>query len=243
MNLLVIDQDSTGTDRLAQRLHGTGFRPLIVKSANEAMASPLRDSAAALLIDQGHEAPPVPQLIAPLRRGGLHQPLLVLSARDDWRERVASFDVGADDFLVKPVHSEEIHARLRAVIRRAIGASTDRIVSGDLHVDLKGQCAWLGDRCLELTRNEFRLLRLFILAANGLVRKEDIAGAVWPGRTDTPHNAIEVLVGRLRAKLGCHSIGTIRGFGYRLTMAAEKAAPAERAEIDLASRGPLQTCR
>lgn len=230
MNLLIIDHGGAGTDLLAQRLHAAGFRPHIVPSASAAIASRLRDSAVALLVDQGIEAPPAPSLIAPLRRGGLHQPLLVLSARDDWRERVASFDAGADDFLVKPVHSEEVNARLRAVIRRAIGASTDRIVSGDLDVDLKRQCAWRAGHCLDLTRNEFRLLRLLLLAPEGLVSKEEIAAAVWPDEAGRRDNAIEVLVGRLRAKLGADRVRTVRGLGYGLTGHEEPGAPQRRSE-------------
>lgn len=216
MNLLLIDCDGAGTDLLALRLGGAGFRPEVVRTAPGALDSRLRETAAALVLDLGHQAPPAASLIASLRRAGLHQPLLVLSVRDDWRERVASLDAGADDYLVKPIHSEEVAARLRAGIRRAIGVGSDRIVSGDLDVDLRGQCAWLGGRCLDLTRNEFRLLRLFLLAPGGQVSKTEIAGAVWPDNRDSRDNAIEVLVGRLRAKLGAARIRTVRGVGYRL---------------------------
>lgn len=230
MNLLVIDQAGTGTDLLAQRLGLAGFRCHIVPSADVAIASRRGDGAAAMLLDQGHAAPPAQDTVTLLRQGGLFQPLLVLSARDDWRERVASFDAGADDFLVKPVHSEEVNARLRAAIRRAIGASTDRIVSGDLDVDLKGQCAWLGGRCLNLTRNEFRLLRLFLLAPDGLVSKDDIAAAVWPHEAGRRDNAIEVLIGRLRAKLGANRIRTVRSLGYGLSGGDEPAAAGTRSD-------------
>ena len=223
MNLLMNEQDSAASGALVQRLIAAGFRPDVVRTGGEALHSAMREGAAAVLLDLGQAAPPAQATIAALRRGGMAQPLLVLSARDDWRERVASFEAGADDYLLKPAHSEEVAARLRAAIRRAIGAASDRIALGDIDVDIKGQCAWRAGRCLELTRNEFRLLRLFITATNGVVTKDDIAHAVWPGRADTPHNAIEVLIGRLRAKLGGNRIRTVRGVGYRL-MTAEAGA-------------------
>lgn len=220
MRLLLIDQASTGADLLARKLGGLGFRPLVLRSAQEALSSRLRDGAAALVLDQGLEAPPAAQSVTQLRRGGLEQPLLVLSARDDWRERVASFDAGADDFLLKPVHSEEVHARLRAVIRRSVGASTDRLVLGDLDIDLKGQCAWRAGQCLNLTRNEFRLLRLLLLAPGNQASKAEIARAVWPEHSEPRDNVIEVLVGRLRGKLGTDRIHTVRGLGYRFAVPA-----------------------
>ena len=231
MNLLIIEHDDSGADALAERLQAAGFRPQLMQSAREALRSGIGDSAAAVLLLLGHGAPLATSVIGPLRRGGLQQPLLVLSARDDWRERVASIEAGADDFVVKPIHSEELTARLRAVIRRTLGACTDRIVAGDIEIDLKGQCGWREGQCLDLTRNEFRVLRLFVRAADGQVAKGEIARAVWPDRPDPSPNAIEVLIGRLRAKLGAGRIQAVRGLGYRLTSAASDCDEPEPFEV------------
>ncbi|MDE2620384.1 MAG: response regulator transcription factor [Sphingomonadales bacterium] len=223
MNLLVIGQDSTGTNTLAQRLAGAGFRPLVVESAQEALAGQAASSPVAILVDQGVNAPLAPGLIGLLRREGLHQPLVVLSARDDWRERIASFESGADDVVIKPVHSEEVAVRLRSALRRTMGASSDHLELGALTIDLKGQCAWLSGRCLDLTRNEYRLLYLFAGSAEGIVTREAIGQAVWPDRPDLAANTIEVLVARLRAKLGADHVQTLRGMGYRLVLPDEAA--------------------
>lgn len=223
MNLLMIGQDSTGTNTLAQRLAGAGFRPLVVDSAQEALAGQVASSPVAILVDQGVNAPLAPGLIGLLRREGLHQPLVVLSARDDWRERIASFESGADDVVIKPVHSEEVAVRLRSALRRTMGASSDHLELGALTIDLKGQCAWLSGRCLDLTRNEYRLLYLFAGSAEGVVTREAIGQAVWPDRPDLSANTIEVLVARLRAKLGTEHVQTLRGMGYRLVLPEEAA--------------------
>lgn len=175
---------------------GAGFRPLVVESAQEALAGQGASSPVAILVDQGVNAPLAPGLIGLLRREGLHQPLVVLSARADWRERIASFESGADDVVIKPVHSEEVAVRLRSALRRTMGASSDHLELGALTIDLKGQCAWLSGRCLDLTRNEYRLLYLFAGSAEGIVA-------------------------RLRAKLGADLVQTLRGMGYRLVLPDE----------------------
>lgn len=200
---------------------GAGFRPLVVESAQEALAGQGASSPVAILVDQGVNAPLAPGLIGLLRREGLHQPLVVLSARADWRERIASFESGADDVVIKPVHSEEVAVRLRSALRRTMGASSDHLELGALTIDLKGQCAWLSGRCLDLTRNEYRLLYLFAGSAEGIVTREAIGQAVWPDRPDLAANTIEVLVARLRAKLGADLVQTLRGMGYRLVLPDE----------------------
>jgi two-component system OmpR family response regulator len=218
MILLLIDQGSSAGDVLAQRLASSGFLPHVCDSTAEAAASPLRESATALLLDQGLEAPDAAVAIAQLRAAGMAQPLVALSARDDWRERVAALDAGADDFVVKPVRSEEVAARLRAAIRRHAGGCSERLAVGDIALDLRARCAWQSGRPLALTRNEFRLLRLFALAPEGFLSKNQIADALWPGDRTISGNAVEVLVARLRQKLGTGRILTARGLGYGMDM-------------------------
>ncbi|MDE2596056.1 MAG: response regulator transcription factor [Sphingomonadales bacterium] len=184
-------------------------------SAAEALNSPVRDSVSAVLLDHCGLAHSPASVVTPLRSGGMEQPLIVLSALADWRERVASLDAGADDFLIKPIHSEEVAARLRAVIRRAAGMSSDRIVFGDIDLDLKARCAWVGGVCLNLTRNEFLLLRLLLLAPENTITKQQIMQALWVGDAQKTGNAIEVQMARLRRKLGHERIRTLRGIGYR----------------------------
>ncbi|MFC3173393.1 winged helix-turn-helix domain-containing protein [Novosphingobium bradum] len=218
MLLMVIDQGGGIFDRLAHRLRLAGFMLAAVGTAAEIPASPLRASTQAILIDQGREAPCTAGTVAELRAAGLTQPVLVLAARDDWRERVAALDAGANDILLKPVHSEEVAARLRAAVRSNAGKAASRMTFGDIEFDMKARCAWRAGKCLALTRNEFRLLQNLLLANGGFLTKQQISEALWPGDRNVTSNAIEVLCNRLRAKLGPDRILTLRGMGYRLAL-------------------------
>lgn len=216
MQLLLIDGAQGNGELLAQRLSAFGFRPRLVTNEVEALDSFKRNDFHAVLLDHGRRAESTALAIASLRLGGMTQPILVISARDDWREKVDCLDAGADDFVVKPVRSEEIAARLRALIRRCAGVTTGRIIHGDIDLDLKQQCAWKAGKCLNLTRNEFRLLRLFLLGPDQVLGKNQIRDAMRGPGAALSDNAIEVQVARLRRKLGEASILTLRGLGYRI---------------------------
>ena len=142
-------------------------------------------------------------------------PLIVLSAAGDWRAKVECLDAGADDYLVKPVRSEEVAARVRAVVRRALGNTTNRFMVGDFVFDLSSKCAWLGERCLDLTSTEFRLLRLFLMRPEDVHSHEEIHEALHRGGSHCSPNAVEVQIARLRRKIGKAMIQTVRGMGYR----------------------------
>ncbi|WP_310533466.1 response regulator transcription factor [Novosphingobium sp.] len=216
MRLLVIDKSISAGNILTRGLIGVGFRPIVVRSVAEALINSARESATAVLIDHGRMASSPAEAVRPLRESGINLPLVVLSERDDWREKVDCLDAGADDFLVKPVRSEEVAARLRSAIRRSAGIVTNRLGFGDIDLDLKQQCAWKSGECLNLTRNEFRLLRLFMIASERAVTRNEIQGSLWNDRNKVSDNAIEVQVARLRKKLGQERIHTVRGIGYRL---------------------------
>ena len=230
MQLLVIDDGRENGSLLAQRLAHAGFRPHMVDDVDEALASVEREAVEAILLDHGRRTDDACASVRALREGGVLQPLMIISARDDWREKVACLDAGADEFLVKPVRSEEIAARLRAILRRTAGQASDRIVFGDIDLSLRQQCAWKAGRCLDLTRNEFRLLRLFLLNPDDVIAKEQIRDAVWGAEAGISDNAVEVQITRLRRKLGERSIKSMRGMGYRLIPdfdAADAAADCE----------------
>ncbi|MEJ6012030.1 response regulator transcription factor [Novosphingobium aquae] len=217
MQLLVIDRSNARGGLLASRLSNVGFRPNVVRSLAEALQASNRDGATAVLVDQGRQMESCVDLIRPLREGGIVQPLVILSERDDWREKVDCLDAGADDFLVKPIRSEEVAARLRAVVRRGAGISSNRLLQYGIDLDLKQRCAWKSGECLNLSRSEFRLLRLFFLSPGQPVTRNTIRNALWREQDSITENAIEVLVTRLRKKLGSSSIRSIRGQGYTMT--------------------------
>lgn len=224
MNLLLIEDEAGSSDLLVERLAGCGFWTTRVRSCDEALQSAGSQRAKAIVVDQTHGNTAAAASIKSLRENGIVQPVLVLSPRGDWRDKVEALDAGADDYAIKPVRSEEVAARLRAVIRRSAGQSSDRILLGGLDLDLKGQCAWLHGRCLNLTRNEFRLLRALMLADSKPVSREEISAALSPRATGLSDNGVEVQVARLRRKVGSEVIRTVRGIGYRIAVPNEPDA-------------------
>jgi len=214
LKLLLIDEGDSG-DWLANRLAGIGFIPDVVESAQQAISDRKAENVSAVVADAGFQSQCADTLVRPLRRAGIEQPLLVLSSMQDWHEMIDCLDAGADDYVVKPARSDVIAARLRAIIRRRAGRSADRIAFDDIEIDIGAKCAWMRGRCLDLTRNEFRLLRLLLLESNRVLSHEEIRGQLYSDAQECTQNAVEVLIARLRRKIGRERIGTIRGVGYR----------------------------
>jgi DNA-binding response OmpR family regulator len=155
-------------------------------------------------------------LVRRLRARAISAPILILTARGSWQEKVEGLNAGADDFIVKPVRTEELVARLHALARRAAGQSATRLVVGDVAIDTANGEAWLHDEPLALTGNEFRLLQLLLYNAGRTLTRQSIMDALYAIDTDRDANTVEVLVGRLRRKIGRERIMTVRGLGYRL---------------------------
>jgi DNA-binding response OmpR family regulator len=174
------------------------------------------DGFSVLVIDLGLPGMGGLELIRLLRRSGVATPILILTARGSWQEKVEGLNAGADDFIVKPVRTEELVARLHALARRAAGHAVSRIGEGALSLDPGTHQVWLEGALLELTKNEFRLLRAFLLEPNRTLSREAILDRLYRLDEDRDPNTIEVLVGRLRRKIGRERIATVRGFGYRL---------------------------
>ncbi|MFC4724364.1 response regulator transcription factor [Glycocaulis abyssi] len=150
------------------------------------------------------------------RSAGRDFPVLILTARDRWSEKVAGFDAGADDYLTKPFHPEELLARLRALTRRAAGHATSTIEMGDLSVDTRGARVFVGDQLVKLTSHEFRILSYMIHHRERVISRTELVEHIYDQDFDRDSNTIEVFVGRLRKKIGTERIETVRGLGYRL---------------------------
>ncbi|MGE5722784.1 MAG: winged helix-turn-helix domain-containing protein [Sphingomonadales bacterium] len=215
MQVLLIGTDPGESRILAKRLAPAGFVALHADSPEQAVRNGFNQRAVAVIVALGLGASNAATIVRSLREAGMDQPLIVLAARGGWREKIECLDCGADDYLLKPVHSEEIAARLRAIIRRSAGSATDRISVGGIDLDLKTRCAWLEGKCLNLTRNEFRLLRLFMLLPGRNLKHSEIQDQLHPGMADRSINALEVQIARLRRKVGRQRILTVRGIGYR----------------------------
>lgn len=225
MQVLVIEAEQGASGHLAARLDKSGFSASRTVSVRDQFASKALTPAAALVLDLGLDERSAIELTSGLRNVGYEQPLIVLSARGDWRDKVDVLDAGADDYLCKPVRSEEIAARLFALIRRSSGKVSSRFRVGDIELDLRARCAWRDGECLNLTRNEFRLLCLFMLGADRTMSQREIQDNLYPDPGKRSVNALEVLIARLRRKVGHERIVTVRGIGYRFSPAAGRQSP------------------
>jgi two-component system OmpR family response regulator len=212
MQLLLIESDIASTGWLADRLRDSGFRPRVVGSASEALESV--GEAQAVVIDLPANCANGTPVVEPLRNAGVVKPLLVVSTQGDWRDRVETLDAGADDYILKPFRSEEIAARLRALIRRNSGNHRSQIVRGPFSCDLASLTILLDGVALTLTSHEFRMLRIFLLRAGQILSAQELRELLYSGRLDRTNNAIEVHVARLRRKIGRNVLKTVRGLGY-----------------------------
>ena len=150
------------------------------------------------------------------RKAGMASPVLILTARGAWSEKVAGFDAGADDYLTKPFHTEELLARLRALVRRAAGHAQPALACGALRLDPKAARASVDGEPLRLTSLEYRLLHYLMLHQGRVISRTELVEHLYDQDFDRDSNTIEVFVGRLRKKIGPDRIETVRGLGYRI---------------------------
>ena len=146
-------------------------------------------------------------------------PVLILTARDSWHEKVAGIDAGADDYLAKPFHTEELLARLRALVRRSHGLASPLLEQGDVTLDTRSGTVTLKGITVTLTAHEYRLLAYLMHRAGQVVSRSELIEHLYAQDFDRDSNTVEVFVGRLRRKLGADLIETVRGMGYRLVPA------------------------
>lgn len=151
------------------------------------------------------------------RADGRLMPVLILTARDRWSDKVSGMDAGADDYVTKPFHIEEILARVRALIRRASGHASSELRCGPLMVDTKASKATVDGVALKLTSHEFRVLSYLMHHQSEVVSRTELTEHLYDQDFDRDSNTVEVFVGRLRKKIGHNLIETVRGLGYRLS--------------------------
>ena len=149
------------------------------------------------------------------RRAGKTMPVLLLTARDRWSDKVQGIDAGADDYVAKPFHMEEILARLRALVRRAAGHSSNEITAGSVRLDVKAGKVTVDGHSVKLTSHELRLLSYLMHHKGKVISRTELTEHLYDQDFDRDSNTIEVFVGRLRKKLGVGDIETARGLGYR----------------------------
>jgi two-component system OmpR family response regulator len=150
------------------------------------------------------------------RSEGMSAPVLILTARDQWHDKVTGIDAGADDYLTKPFHTEELLARVRALIRRAQGLASPTLVCGPLALDTRSGRVTLDGHPVALTSHEYKVLAYLMHRPGAVVSRAELTEHIYAQDFDRDSNTIEVFVGRLRKKLPAELIETVRGLGYRL---------------------------
>ncbi len=215
MRILLVEDDPEISRRMVARLQTYGFITEHAIDAETALDWPEPDKFVALIVDLGLPGLSGLQLVERWRERGLKAPILILSARGSWQEKVEGLNRGADDYVVKPVRAEELAARLHALLRRAVGHASPTLKAGNISLDPGSKTVLLdGDR-IDLTQIEYRLLHLFMLKAGHALAQADIVDHIYPMSRERDLNTVEVHIGRLRRKIGRDSIKTVRGLGYR----------------------------
>ena len=217
MKILLIEDDGPLADEIARGLRLENFVVDIAADGEDGRhlgATGLYDAA---VLDLG--LPKVPGLVvlAGWRAGGVKVPVLILTARDAWSEKVEGFKAGADDFLTKPFRIEELVMRLRALIRRAAGYADTKVQCGPLGFNTHIGVFELDGLPLRLTALEWRVLSCLALRKGVVVDRADLNERVYQSDAETDSNSLEVIIARLRRKIGRDLIETVRGRGYRLT--------------------------
>lgn len=215
MRLLLVEDDSQLAESLAERLAGDGYAVDLAADGIEGEFLGREEPYDAVVLDLGLPGRPGLDVLNNWRAAGRDMPVLILTARDAWYEKVEGFKAGADDYLGKPFQYEELLVRVQALIRRSHGSSQPELRSGELGLDEERQQALLdnGER-VELTGTEFRLLRYFMLNPGKILSKTRLTEHVYGQEFDRDSNLIEVYVKRLREKVGSDRIETRRGQGY-----------------------------
>jgi len=216
MRILIVEDDADLSRQLKSAFKDAGYAVDVANDGEEGHFLGDTEPYDAVILDLGLPLIDGVSVLQKWRADGKTFPVLILTARDQWSEKVAGFDAGADDYLTKPFHVEELMARLRALLRRAAGHTTDTIELGDLMVDNRAARAFGDGMAIKLTSHEFRLLSYMAAHKGRVISRTELVEHIYDQDFDRDSNTIEVFVGRLRKKIGTQRIETVRGLGYRL---------------------------
>jgi two-component system OmpR family response regulator len=229
MRALVVEDDNELQRLLKQALGDAGY--VVDTAADGEEGHYLGDSEPydVVILDLGLPKMDGVRVLEAWRKAGRTMPVLILTARDRWSDKVAGFDAGADDYLAKPFYTEELLARVRALVRRAAGLATAEIDIGPLRIDTRSSRVTVDGNPVKLTSLEYRLLAYLAHHRGRVVSRSELVEHLYDQDFDRDSNTIEVFVGRLRKKLGVNLIQTVRGLGYCLETpdSAEQPDPAD----------------
>ena len=224
MRILVVEDDSGLQTSLAKILRGAGYAVDVSGDGIEGLYFGQEYPLDLAIIDLGLPGLPGLEVIRKLRAQERRFPILILTARADWQDKVEGLEAGADDYLTKPFHPEELKARVAALIRRSAGHAQPLIELGPLKIDLASQRVYNGEREVELTTYEYKVFEYLLMHPGQVVTKTHLSEHIYEEDADRDSNVIEVFVGRLRRKIDpeglLNPIETLRGRGYRLNKPA-----------------------
>lgn len=216
MRVLVVEDDLDLATQLVEALREAGYAVDATGDGEEALYLGENEPYDAIVLDLGLPGVDGMTILERWRDLGQAMPVLILTARDRWSDKVAGFDAGADDYLAKPFRVEELLARLRAIIRRAGGHASAVIECGPVQIDTRASRVTVDGAPVKLTGHEYRLLAYLAHNMGKVVSRTELTEHLYDQDFDRDSNIIEVFVGRLRRKLSVEIIETVRGLGYRM---------------------------
>jgi two-component system OmpR family response regulator len=222
MRVLVVEDEPDLRAQLVRALEDAGYAVDQAADGEEAQFLGETEPYDAIVLDLGLPKIDGVSVLKNWRKGEIRTPVLILTARDRWSEKVEGFDAGADDYLAKPFHFEELLARLRALLRRAAGHASSSIECGDLSVDTRAARATVAGEPIRLTSHEYKVPEYLMHHRGRVVPRTELVEHIYDQDFDRDSNTIEVFIGRLRRKIGNDRILTERGLGYRLVDPAEQ---------------------
>ena len=214
MRILVVEDDADLNRQIVSALTDAGY--VVDKALDGEEGHFLGDTEPydAVILDLGLPVLDGVSVLEKWRRSGRKMPVIILTARDRWSDKVAGFDAGADDYVTKPFHMEEVLARVRALVRRTAGHASSELNCGPVSLDTKGARVTVNGMPIKLTSLEYRLLAYLMHHGGKVVSRTELVEHLYDQDFDRDSNTIEVFVGRLRKKLGVDMLHTIRGMGY-----------------------------
>lgn len=222
MRILVVEDEAGIRSRIVERLREDGFVVDAAQDGKEALYRATEFPLDLAVVDLGLPQMDGIELITTLRRQGVSFPILILTARTRWQEKVEGLEAGADDYLGKPFHLEEMLARVRALIRRSAGLSRAELVCDPVSLNISTQKVAVSGLPVDLTAFEFRVLQYLMLHSGEVISKTELTEHIYEEDHDRDSNVIEVFVGRLRRKIDpadeIKPIETLRGRGYRFNL-------------------------
>ncbi len=227
MRLLVIEDDETLRESLVSRLGDEGFAVEQAADGREGLYYALEYPVDLAIVDLGLPEMSGLDIIRQAREQGKSYPILILTARDRWQDKVDGLSAGADDYVVKPFHFEEVSARVNALLRRAGGWASSLLSAGPVRLDMQRQEVRVDDAPIELTSFEYKIIEYLMVRAGEVISKTELTERLYDQDFERDSNVIEVFIGRLRKKLdpdnAIKPIETLRGRGYRFALERNQA--------------------